>query len=272
MDIIFYNKQSVFERQGIMEGYFKILKQKFEKIRLLLKQKSIAAYARMKQSRPERLSAAAKALWRAAASGGRKIYARCYNFFNAAGARLGKIGIKANWVSWIGFGIGIFAVNFLAMEMYGWALAAILLNRFCDGIDGAIARSTKVTNFGVFLDATLDYIFYGGVIWGFALADGGNASAACFLMFGFTAAACAMLAYSVVAYKINSKQELNLDNSPFYLGGIAQGSETFVVLVVLCLVPGWFVQLAAVLGVLSLIKAFSVIVAAYYNFVIMVKK
>ena len=201
-----------------------------------------------------------------------KIYGKSYNFFNVAGTKLGKIGIKANAVSWVGFGIGLFAVNFLAMEMYGWALVAILLNRFCDGLDGAIARATKVTTFGVFLDATLDYIFYGAVIWGFALGNSDNAGAASFLMFGFTAAACAMLAYSVVAYKINSKQELNLDNSPFYLGGIAQGSETLVVLILLCLMPKWFVPLAIILGVLSLIKAFSVIVAAYYNFVIMAKK
>ncbi|MBR1648936.1 MAG: CDP-alcohol phosphatidyltransferase family protein [Alphaproteobacteria bacterium] len=199
------------------------------------------------------------------------VYAKSYNLFNALGGRLGKIGIKAHWVSWIGFIIGIFAVNFLAMEMYGWALLAILLNRFCDGLDGAIARSTEVTNFGVFLDAALDYIFYGGVIWGFALGNPSQAAAACFLMFGFVAAACAMLAYSVVAYKINSKQHLNLDNSPFYLGGIAQGSETFAVLVLLCLFPNYFTPMATVLGILSLIKAFSVIIAAYYNFVIMDK-
>ncbi|GEM_PF-258738 len=201
----------------------------------------------------------------------RKIYAKTYNLFNVYGTKLGKIGIKAHWISWIGFGIGVFAVNFLALEMYGWALVAILLNRICDGLDGAIARSTKITNFGVFLDATLDYIFYGGVIWGFALANNYNAASACFLMFGFTAAACAMLAYSVIAYKINSDQALNLDNSPFYLGGVAQGSETLVVLILLCLFPGAFVPLAVIFGILSLIKAFSIVVAAYYNFVIMAK-
>ena len=201
-----------------------------------------------------------------------KIYARSYNFFNVFGSRLGKIGVKADFVSWIGFVIGIFAINFLAMEMYGWALAAILLNRFCDGLDGAIARATKVTYFGVFLDATLDYIFYGGIIFGFALADGNNAVAACFLLCAFAASACAMLAYSVIAFKINSKQQLNLDNSPFYLGGIAQGFETLTVLVLLCLFPAKFVFLAVLIGVFSLIKAFSVIVAAYYNFVILTQK
>lgn len=201
-----------------------------------------------------------------------KIYAKTYNFFNLTGSKLGEIGVKADWISWLGFIIGIFAVNFLAMGMFGWALFAILLNRFCDALDGAIARATKITNFGVFLDATLDYIFYGGIIWGFALSGAGSASSVCFLMFGFSAAACSMLAYSVIAYKMNSKQELNLDNSPFYLGGLAQGSETFVVLSILCLFPSWFVPLSIILGILSLIKAFSIIVAAYYNFVIAAHK
>ena len=100
----------------------------------------------------------------------RKLYAGMYNKLNVAGTYLGKIGISANVVSWTGFIIGIFAINFIAMGMYGWALFAILLNRLCDGLDGAIARSTKITDFGVFLDAALDYIFYGGVIFAFALA------------------------------------------------------------------------------------------------------
>ncbi|MBP5399435.1 MAG: CDP-alcohol phosphatidyltransferase family protein [Alphaproteobacteria bacterium] len=197
-----------------------------------------------------------------------KIYAKAYNFFNLTGSKLGEIGVKANWVSWLGFIIGIFAINFLAMGMFGWALFAILLNRVCDALDGAIARATKITNFGVFLDAALDYIFYGGVIWGFAMSGAASAASVCFLMFGFSSAACSMLAYSVVAYKMNSDQELNIDNSPFYLGGLAQGSETFVVFIILCLFPGWFVTLAIILGILSLLKAFSIIVAAYYNFVI----
>lgn len=86
-----------------------------------------------------------------------------------------------------------------------------MLNRFCDGLDGAIARSTKVTDFGVFLDATLDYIFYGGVIFAFALADPAeNGLAAACMLFGFAAAGCAMLAYSVVAYKTMPTGSLTL--------------------------------------------------------------
>ncbi len=185
------------------------------------------------------------------------------------GRKTARSGISANTVTITGFVIGIFAINFLSLEMYGYALLCILLNRFFDALDGAIARNSGITDFGVFLDATLDYIFYAGVIFGFALANPGqNAIAACFLLFAFTTAACAMLAYAVVAYKNNSGQKLELNQSPFYLGGLAQGSETFVALIVLCLIPSWFLQIAIILGVLSMVKALSVIAAAYYNFVI----
>ncbi len=262
------------ERQVIMKEYFKILKQKVKKTSAQVKKSKImnSSVKKIKSLKNSKVTEYSKKGLTDTMSFGRKIYAKTCNWFNVYGTKLGKIGIKAHWISWIGFGIGVFAVNFLALEMYGWALIAILLNRICDGLDGAIARSTQITNFGVFLDASLDYIFYGGVIWGFALANNYNASSACFLMFGFTAAACAMLSYSVIAYKMNSQQSLNLDNSPFYLGGVAQGSETLVVLILLCLFPKAFVPLAVIFGILSLIKAFSVIVAAYYNFVIMAKK
>lgn len=132
-----------YERQFIMKEYFRILKQKV---------KDFWRNLRVREQ------------WAYITALSRKIYAKAYNKINVAGTYLGQIGISANAVSWSGFVIGVFAVNFIAMEMYGWALLAILLNRFCDGLDGAIARSTKVTDFGVFLDATLDYIFYGGVI------------------------------------------------------------------------------------------------------------
>lgn len=200
----------------------------------------------------------------------KSVYAHIYKIFDLLGKNLGKHGISANLVTVIGFIIGVFAINFLSLEMYGYALICILINRAFDALDGAIARhSKKVTDFGVFLDATLDYIFYAGVIFGFALANPyQNAIAAGFLMFAFTSSACAMLAYAVVAYKNNAHEKLELNQSPFYLGGFAQGFETFIALVILCIIPGWFMPIAIILGALSLVKTLSVIAAAYYNFVI----
>ncbi|VEB00068.1 phosphatidylglycerophosphate synthase [Klebsiella pneumoniae] len=40
----------------------------------------------------------------------------------------------------VGFAIGVLALPFLALGWYGAALAAILLNRLLDGLDGALAR------------------------------------------------------------------------------------------------------------------------------------
>ncbi len=185
---------------------------------------------------------------------------------------LAKKGVSANAVSIGGFVVGMLALNFLALEMYGWALICILLNRLGDALDGVVAKIEGKTPFGVFLDAALDYTFYAAVIFGFALADTAqNAAAAAFLLFGFAASACAMLAYGVVAYSRNGGIETVLNESPFYLGGWAQGAETLIVLVVLCVVPGWFVPAAIVLGCWCLIKTLVIISTAYYRFVVLNK-
>ncbi len=190
-------------------------------------------------------------------------------FISATAKYLHQFGITANMISILGFVIGLLAINFLAMSNFATALICILLNRFCDALDGALARHTKVTEFGIFLDATLDYVFYAGLIFGFALANPyQNAVAASFLLFAFTSSACAMLAYAIVAYKNNSRQKLEITKSPFYLGGFAQGFETFVGMVILCVLPSAFLPIAIILGVLCFIKACSVVITAYYNFVI----
>ena len=101
--------------------------------------------------------------------------------------------------------------------------------------------------------------------------DRANAVAAAFLLFAFMSSACALLAYGVVAHKSSQNYEL-LNNSPFYLGGFAQGFETLLALVLMCLLPWWFLPIAIIFGVLGLVKALTIVIAAYYNFVIANKK
>lgn len=199
-------------------------------------------------------------------------YQRIYKIFDLTGKMLYQMGISANVVTVTGFVIGLLAINFLSLEKYGWALTCIIVNRLFDALDGAIAKRAQPTDFGVFLDAALDYMFYAGVIFGFALArPEANAIPAVFLLFAFTSAACALLAYAVIAYKNNTHEKLPLTQSPFYLGGFAQGSETLIALIVMCILPGLFLPMAIILGILSFVKALSVIVTAYYSFVIAVK-
>ncbi|MFR8206204.1 MAG: hypothetical protein ACLU99_07580 [Alphaproteobacteria bacterium] len=49
------------------------------------------------------------------------------------------------------------------------------------------------------------------------------------------------------------------------------GVETLTALVILCIVPGWFMPIAIILGCWCLVKALMVVTAAYYNFVIAAK-
>ncbi len=189
------------------------------------------------------------------------------SFFDILGKNVAKIGISANFISIFGLIIGLLAMNFLAMEMYFTALLCILLNRFFDGLDGAVARYSKITDFGIFLDTTCDYIFYASAILGFALANPEqNAVAATFLLFSFAIGATTTLAYAIISYKNNKKSYISLNNSPFYLWGFAQGFETLIALVLLCLMPRLFLIIAIFFGVLSLIKALGIIINAYYQF------
>ena len=59
-----------------------------------------------------------------------------------------------------------------------------------------------------------------------------------------------------------------LKKSPLYLGGMAQWSETFMAIVIMCIIPSAFMVLAIFFGIISLVKAMTIVVAAYYNFVI----
>lgn len=171
-----------------------------------------------------------------------------------------KTNISATNLSILGFIVGMMAVNFLAMNMYFEALICILFNRFCDILDGAVARAQGVTEFGRFIDTALDFIFYGGVIFGFALADENNTEAACFLLFAFMASATTMLTYGVIDQK-----SADVKASPFYLGGLAQGFETLSAFVILCVMPFAFMPIAILLGCWCLIKALVIITRAYYK-------
>ncbi|MBQ9235485.1 MAG: CDP-alcohol phosphatidyltransferase family protein [Alphaproteobacteria bacterium] len=181
---------------------------------------------------------------------------------NALGKYLAKNNVSAISVSIFGFIIGLMAINFLAMNMYFEALVCILINRFCDILDGAVAKFEGESEFGKFIDATLDFIFYGGVIFGFALADiQENATAACFLLFAFMSSATTMLAFGVV-----DKNAKELKKSPFYLGGLAQGFETLCALVLLCVMPFIFKMIAILLGCWCILKVLIIISGAYWKF------
>ena len=163
-------------------------------------------------------------------------------------------GIGANQVTVAGFVVGMFALPLLALNQPILALFFILLNRLLDGLDGTLARLTKPTDKGGFLDIVLDFLFYSSIPLGFALMSAeSNALAAAVLIYAFIGTGCSFLAFATIAAKRNMDSTAYPDKSFYYLGGLTEASETIFVFALMCLFPGWFSILAYTFAVLCLI-------------------
>lgn len=185
---------------------------------------------------------------------------------NKLGTAAAKLGISANAVTITGFAIGIAAVPFLVVEHYWTALALILVNRFFDGLDGAVARQSLLSDFGGYLDIICDFIFYSAVVFAFALARPENAVVSAFLIFSFMGTAATFLAYAVMAEKHKVTTNIRGIKALYYLGGLAEGAETIIAFVLFCLFPDFFREVAIIFGVMCWITTATRIYAAYVTF------
>ena len=160
-------------------------------------------------------------------------------------------GLQADHVTWIGFITGISAGFAIMIGAFHWALFLLIFSRFCDGLDGTIARLTKPKDKGAFLDIALDFLFYSFVPFSFAIYDSANALAAAFLIFSFVGTGTSFLAYAIIAEKKNITPSSN--KGIYYLGGLTEGAETILLLCAFCIWPQYFLPLAVFFGILCLI-------------------
>ncbi|GAB2185415.1 CDP-alcohol phosphatidyltransferase family protein [Roseibium sp. LAB1] len=164
---------------------------------------------------------------------------------NRLGQSLAGTGLKANSVTLAGFVAGMAAAVAIASghTMAGFFLIA--LNRFADGLDGALARATTKTDLGGYLDITLDFFFYSAIPLAFAIHDpAGNALPAAALLASFYANGSAFLAFAIMAEKNNLTTDAQGSKSLYYIGGLAEGAETIALFLLMALVPAWFPVLA----------------------------
>jgi phosphatidylglycerophosphate synthase len=167
-----------------------------------------------------------------------------------------SLGITADQVTIFGFVLGMLAVPAIIAEQFNLALVLILLNRVCDGLDGAIARQTRTTDAGGFLDISLDFIFYSAIVFAFILSHPEqNAIAGSLLMLSFTATGSCFLAFAIMASKYNIDNPQYPNKSMYYMGGLAEGFETIVVLCLFCLFPESFVPIALIYALACSITA-----------------
>lgn len=177
-----------------------------------------------------------------------------------------RTGVGADAVTLGGFAIGMLSLPAIAAERFDLALLAIALNRLSDGLDGAIARITRQTDRGGYLDIVCDFIFYSGCVFGFALANPVNALPAAFLIFSFMGTGSSFLAYAVMAAKRGMTTDIRGSKSLYYLGGLTEGTETIAFLIAICLWPTAFPVLAWVFGALCWVTTTSRILAAWRRF------
>jgi len=181
-------------------------------------------------------------------------------------AYLRRHGVHPDLVTVTGFVLGMVAVIMLACHWFLTALLFILLNRLCDGLDGALARQEKPTGAGAFLDISLDFIFYGAVVFGFALADPvQNGFAASLLLLAFIGTGASFLGFAIVAEQKQLKNITYPGKGFYYLGGLTEGTETLIFFILMCLMPGRFVPLAVIFAILCLLTAASRVVGGYYQ-------
>lgn len=160
---------------------------------------------------------------------------------DAGAGVLVRRGIGADAVTLIGFAIGMAAAVAIGFSFYEAGLALLLISRLADGLDGAIARLTQVTDRGAFLDITLDFLFYAGIPLAFALADPlANALPAAVLLAAFIGTGSSFLAFAVLAERRGLASSAYPQKGFYYLGGLAEATETLICFGLMCLWPERF--------------------------------
>lgn len=187
---------------------------------------------------------------------------------NTAGRALAHRGLHANHVTLIGLGLGLLAatlIGFGASTLL--ALVPLAASRLADGLDGAVARASAITDFGGYLDIVCDFIFYGVIPLAFVLRDpSANGVAGAFLLTSFYANGASFLAFAVLAAKHSMKTTARGVKSLYFTSGLLEGTETIAFFVAISIWPNAFASLAWGFGALCFVTAFARIALAWKVF------
>ncbi len=185
---------------------------------------------------------------------------------DAVGRRIARAGIGPNTVTLFGLLPGLAAGFAIAEGEFVLGLMLILANRIFDGLDGAVARASRSSDFGGYLDIVADFAFYVAVPIGFGFAAAGNAIPALVLVGAFTLTGISFLAFATLAAKRGIETAAHGTKSFFYNTGLAEGTETIVVFVLMCLWPAHFALFAWLYASLCLLTVFQRTAIAYFTF------
>jgi phosphatidylglycerophosphate synthase len=183
------------------------------------------------------------------------------------GQGLARKGISADAVTLLGLGFGLTAALMIVLQFDGAALVLFGLNRLFDGLDGAIARSTRRTDRGGFLDIVLDFAVYGAIPLAFALRNpDALALPAAVLLFSFYVNGASFLAFAAVAAKRGMSSNARGIKSIYFTAGFMEGTETILFFAAMILFPRHFPILAYAFAGLTLMSALARVTLAWHAF------
>jgi phosphatidylglycerophosphate synthase len=186
---------------------------------------------------------------------------------NATGRALARAGIGANTVTLVGLALALATAVAIAQGAMDWAIALLAANRIVDGLDGAVARATRLTDAGGYLDSVCDYVFYAAVPLAFAWqAPATNALPAAALLASFLLTAASFLGFATLAAKRGLDSQAQGRKSFYYSRGLIEGTETIAAFAAMLLWPAHFANLAWALAALCLLTALLRTAAAWRTF------
>ena len=185
---------------------------------------------------------------------------------NRIGRALAALGIGANSVTMMGMVAGFAGAFAIAQGHPIVGLIFIVISRLFDGLDGAVARATRLTDFGGYLDIVADFVFYVGIPVGFAFASEANRLAAALLLASFALTGVSFLAFATMAAKRGLETTAHGRKSFFYNTGLAEGTETIVAFILMCVWPAYFCQIAVAFAVLCAVTVVQRSVTAWDYF------
>ncbi|WP_108788302.1 CDP-alcohol phosphatidyltransferase family protein [Erythrobacter sp. Alg231-14] len=159
---------------------------------------------------------------------------------NRIGRALAARGVTANTLTFVGLAVGLGGAVAIGFGAFWTGLALILGNRVLDGLDGAVARANEPTDLGGYFDIVADFAFYVSIPLGFGVLAASNTLPAMVLIASFVLTGVSFLAFATIAANRGEETQAHGTKSFFYSTGLAEGAETIVVFVAMCLFPAWF--------------------------------
>ncbi len=171
---------------------------------------------------------------------------------DATAARLDRLGVSPLAVTGVGWVVGVAACLAAGTGHWTAALVLWLLNRTLDGLDGPLARRRGATDLGGFLDLLADFSIYAGFVVAVAVERPEARVAVLVLLTTYYLSGMAFLALAPMLEKRGARGD---GRSIFFVGGLAEGTETVLAYVAFCLVPQHAEQVAWVFAVVVGITA-----------------